>query len=211
MFYLDCSIGTWLSSAFPHSLHVINETVYCAVRTISLNVIQVNFKVLIAGNKNKKSITFYKATFVTLHTLRAGLEKYQRDVSMISNSNPKVINASRNGHLTDIWHSEDRASLYNRIIEAKTMHYLSTLSWYTTLHVSGSLTVHHQESWYCIHSTWYLSYYLCWLSASEVRMESQHIYYDKYQLLWMHYQDSWWWTVSLSETCRVVYQNTVVK
>ena len=35
--------------------------------------------------------------------------------------------------------------------------------------------------------------------------------YDKYQMLWIEYQDSWWWTVSLSETCRVLYQNTVDK
>ena len=34
---------------------------------------------------------------------------------------------------------------------------------------------------------------------------------DKYQLLWIQNQNSWWWTVSLSETCRVVYQNKVEK
>jgi hypothetical protein len=47
----------------------------------------------------------------------------------------------------------------------------------------------------------------CWLSASD----SQHKLYDKYQLLWIQYHDSWWWTVSLSETCRGVYQNKVEK
>jgi len=25
--------------------------------------------------------------------------------------------------------------------------------------------------------------------------------WKKHQLLWIQYQDSWWWTVSLSETC----------
>jgi hypothetical protein len=50
------------------------------------------------------------------------------------------------------WHSEDRASWNIRIIEAIKMHYFSTLFWYTTLHVSDGLTVHHQESWYCINS-----------------------------------------------------------
>jgi len=39
---------------------------------------------------------------------------------------------------------------------------------------------------------------LCWL-------------YDKYQLLWIQYSDSWWWTVSPSETCRVLYKNKVEK
>jgi len=32
------------------------------------------------------------------------------------------------------------------IIEANKMRYFSTLFWYTTLHVSERLTVHHQES-----------------------------------------------------------------
>jgi hypothetical protein len=39
------------------------------------------------------------------------------------------------------------------------MHYFSTTFWYKTLHVSDRLTVHHHESWYCIHSNWYLSYW----------------------------------------------------
>jgi len=34
---------------------------------------------------------------------------------------------------------------------------------------------------------------------------------DKYQLLWIKYQESWWSTISFSETCRVVYQNKVEK
>ena len=34
--------------------------------------------------------------------------------------------------------------------------------------------------------------------------DSQHNQYDKYQLLWILYWDSWWWTVSLSETCSVL-------
>jgi hypothetical protein len=57
-----------------------------------------------------------------------------------------------------------------RIIEANKMHYFSTLFWYTTLRVSDRLTVHHEESWYCIHSNLYLPYYLCWLSASRVNI-----------------------------------------
>jgi len=44
------------------------------------------------------------------------------------------------------------------MIETNKMHYFSTLFWYTILHVSDRLTVHHQESLYCIHSNWYLSY-----------------------------------------------------
>jgi hypothetical protein len=58
-------------------------------------------------------------------------------------------------------------------------------------------TVHHQESRHCVHSNRYLSCKLCWLSASKVRMEQ----------CW----DSLWWTVDLSETCRVIYQNKFEK
>jgi hypothetical protein len=42
-------------------------------------------------------------------------------------------------------------------------------------------------------------------------VDSQHNQYDKYQLVWIQYYDSWWWTVNLSETCRVLYQNKVEK
>jgi len=38
------------------------------------------------------------------------------------------------------------------------MHYFSTLFWQTTQHVSDSFTIYHQDSWYCIHSNWNLSY-----------------------------------------------------
>ena len=54
---------------------------------------------------------------------------------------------------------------------------------------------------------------VCCLFASEVRIElhsdlasRQSAYpYDKYQLLRTQYQDSWWWTISLSEICRDVH------
>jgi len=52
--------------------------------------------------------------------------------------------------------------------EANMLHYFSTLFWYTTLHVSDRFTVRHQMSWYYMDSNWYLSYWLCWLSASAV-------------------------------------------
>jgi len=38
------------------------------------------------------------------------------------------------------------------------MHYFLTLFWLRTVHVSDRLTVHHQESEYCICSNWYLLY-----------------------------------------------------
>ena len=36
-------------------------------------------------------------------------------------------------------------------------HYFSNLFWQRTLHVSDRLTVHHKETWYCIHCNIYLS------------------------------------------------------
>jgi len=36
-------------------------------------------------------------------------------------------------------------------------------------------------------------------------------YHDKYLLLCIQCWDSWWWTVYLSETCRVLYQNKFEK
>jgi len=41
--------------------------------------------------------------------------------------------------------------------------------------------------------------------------DSQHNYYDKYLLLCMKRWDSWWWTVDLSETFGVLYQNKIEK
>jgi len=58
-------------------------------------------------------------------------------------------------------HHISKALWYFHIIKANKMHYFSSLFLYTTLDVSDRLTVHHQESWYCIHSNWYLSYCLC--------------------------------------------------
>jgi len=84
--------------------------------------------------------------------------------------------------------------------------------WQRTLSVLERFTVHHQESKYCIENNRYLSYWLCWLSASEVSSiltslaDSQHNQYDKYLLFSIQYLDSWWWTVTLSETCRVLCQ-----
>ena len=63
--------------------------------------------------------------------------------------------------LLNFWHSQDRESWYILILEAKKINSFSTLFWSKTLHVSGRFTVHHQESWYCIQSNWYLSYKLC--------------------------------------------------
>ena len=41
--------------------------------------------------------------------------------------------------------------------------------------------------------------------------DSQHNQDDKYQLLWIQYQDPWRWTVSEPEAYRAVYQDKVKK
>ena len=63
----------------------------------------------------------------------------------------------------------------------------------------------------------YTSYIDCLLTKSvqdpdlTSLADSQHNSCNKYHLPWIQYWDSWWWTVSLSETCRVLYQNKVQK
>jgi len=96
-----------------------------------------------------------------------------------------------------------------RITEANKMHYFSTLFWYTTPHVSGRLTVHHQEPYYCIHSNRYLSYWLCWLLADSqhnqyiyiyiycVRTNIYHYFFlifwsrEKINLHWQKFEPNW--------------------
>jgi hypothetical protein len=41
--------------------------------------------------------------------------------------------------------------------------------------------------------------------------DNQHNQHDKYLVLCIKCWDSWWWTVDLSETCRVIYQNKLEK
>ena len=50
-----------------------------------------------------------------------------------------------------------------------------------------------------------------WSSIATSLADSQHNQCDKYQLLWIQCQDSWWRRVSLSETCRVLYRKEVEK
>ena len=76
---------------------------------------------------------------------------------------------------------------YNK---TKEMHYFSNLFWYGTLHVSDRFTVHHQESSTVYTVNRYLSYRLCWQSASSILIplaDSQHNLYDKYLLPCIQY------------------------
>ena len=113
-----------------------------------------------------------------------------------------------------IWHSEDRASWYILIIKANKMHYFSNLfilvknsACFGQIYCPSSGVSQH-----CICSNWYLSYWLCWLSASEVRIELHPDLASRQptELAWQMpiavytvLRYSWWWTVDLSETCRV--------
>ena len=53
----------------------------------------------------------------------------------------------------------------------------------------------------------YASYGDCLLVRSAHYQTVNIIQHDKYLLLRIRCWDSWWWTVDLSETCRVLYQN----
>jgi hypothetical protein len=81
------------------------------------------------------------------------------------------------------------------------MHYFSNLFWYRTIRVSDSFSVHPQES-STTHTNRYMSYRLCRLLASGIRLEPVwHIPIAVCTVL-----DSWWWTEKLFETCRVLFQ-----
>ena len=78
----------------------------------------------------------------------------------------------------------------------------------TTLHVSGSLSAHHQEFW-AVRRLWYI---ICgcgdrmlpgvgWApTPGSIRSSQLHkMYQSRFTA-----QNSWWWTERLPETCRVV-------
>ena len=82
----------------------------------------------------------------------------------------------------------------------------------TTLHVSGSLSAHHQEFW-AVHRHWYIlcSYddrllpgvgwhCQCHHTPGSIRSPQLHIMYQSRCTT----QTSWWWAERLPETCRVV-------
>jgi len=66
-----------------------------------------------------------------------------------------------------------------------------------TLHVSGSLSAHHQE-FLAVHfmQNW-------WPFATRSRMERSSILHKMYQC-WCTAKNLWWWAERLPETCRVV-------
>ena len=67
-----------------------------------------------------------------------------------------------------------------------------------------------------MHSNWYtcMSYRLCWLLVSEIRMFhpdpaskqlAKPVWHTRIPIAVCTVLDSWWWTENLSETCRVLY------
>ena len=87
------------------------------------------------------------------------------------------------------------------------MHYFSNLFWYWTLHVSYRFIVHHQESStvYTAIGIFHRGYVDCLLAGSEWNWCSCVATQVSHTL------DSWWWTVNLYDTCRVLYQNIFEK
>jgi hypothetical protein len=83
-----------------------------------------------------------------------------------------------------------------------------------TLHVSGSLSAHHQEFW-AVHRLWYIIcscgdrlllgvgwHWMCHATLGSKRSPQLHIMYQSRGTA----QNSWWWAETLPETCRVVIQ-----
>jgi hypothetical protein len=98
-----------------------------------------------------------------------------------------------------IWHSEDYVSWYTRIliIKANEMNYFSNLFWWSTLYISTDLL-----SIITSHNTVYTAIGIC--HASYV---GRLLARSGCTQCW----DSWWWTVDLSETYRVLHQNKFEK
>jgi hypothetical protein len=77
----------------------------------------------------------------------------------------------------------------------------------TTLHVSGSLSAHHQEL-LAVHRLWYIIWGCgdntlrgvgCHPTPGSIRSPQLHIIYQSRRTA----QKSWWWAKRLPETCRV--------
>jgi hypothetical protein len=108
--------------------------------------------------------------------------------------------------------SVDRASWYIRTIRTNRVHCFLSIYFSKPLHVSSSLTAHHQEVLHCIYSNCYMSgIYVDWLlegsewnSIPILPTASQHkrMIYHVHRLLYIQSSTSWWWAVSLLETCR---------
>ena len=82
----------------------------------------------------------------------------------------------------------------------------------TTLHVSGSLSAHHQE-FLAIYRLWYIICscddrflpgvgWKCWQSHPTPGSKRSQLH-KMYQNRWMS-KNSWWWAERLPETCRVI-------
>jgi len=73
----------------------------------------------------------------------------------------------------------------------------------TTLHVSGSLSAHHQE-FLAFHRLWYILWSCDEPFATRSRMELRSILLHKLYQSRCTAKNSWWWAERLPETCRVV-------
>ena len=90
-------------------------------------------------------------------------------------------------------------SLKILIIKTNEIHYFWNLIlvWYRTLHVSDRFTVHHQES-----STVYTEIGICHTGCADWLLARSGC--SMCTVL-----DSWWWTVNMCETCRVLFIHSV--
>jgi len=101
------------------------------------------------------------------------------------------------------WHSEDGASWYIIIMKANYIHYFSNL-FHKVLYMfrTGPLSIIRSISTLYTRNR-YLSYWFCWRllewSGWKANRTNTTNIYCVYTVLWY----SWWWTVNLSETCRV--------
>ena len=104
-----------------------------------------------------------------------------------------------------IWHSEDRASWYVLIMKAIEMHYFSKL-FDKVLYMLRTCPLSIIRSISTLYTrNRYLSCYFCWRLQADAKRNSMTNTCCVYTVL----RYSWWWTVGMSETCRVLYQITL--
>jgi hypothetical protein len=114
-----------------------------------------------------------------------------------------------------IWHSQKRASWCILVMKANEMHYFSNLFdkvlcmfWISPLSIIRSISTlytrnRHLSYWFCCRlltwSGWNSSILTTLADTNNTSMTNAYCVYTVLRY-------SWWWTVDLSKTCRVLYQ-----
>jgi hypothetical protein len=178
------------------------------------------------GNSSTKTVQYHNKTCVVLRYCQKGIYPPEKWVGQIFKMNltfrgPCIVIYSYN--------KSQRDELFPSFI------------WYRTLHVSdrftslvdGNITTNVNKQFYYISTTYCIFWNICIILSflynkvfylQHVSQFTHNVHVYTLEILpifkisvWQipitvnTVLDSWWWTVSLSETCRALYQNKVEK